>query len=90
MILLRDFSTKIGKEDIFKQAIWNESLHKISKDNGVRVANFATYRNLTAKSTMFPCCNIHKYAWTSPDGKTNNQVGHTLIDKQRHSSVHDV
>jgi hypothetical protein len=31
----------------------------IINDNGVRVVNFATSKNLTVKSTMFPHCNIH-------------------------------
>jgi hypothetical protein len=33
-ILLRDFNTKVGREDIFKPTIGNESLHEISNDNG--------------------------------------------------------
>jgi hypothetical protein len=28
--------------------------------------------------------------WTSPDGKTHNQINHILIDRRRHSSVLDV
>jgi hypothetical protein len=40
-ILLIDFNAEIGKEDIFKPTIGNESLHEISNDNGVRVVNFA-------------------------------------------------
>jgi hypothetical protein len=28
-IMLGDFSAKVGREDIFKPAIWNESLHKL-------------------------------------------------------------
>jgi hypothetical protein len=28
---------------------------------------------------MFSHQNIHKYTWTSPDEKTNNQTGHILI-----------
>jgi hypothetical protein len=32
-ILLRDFSVKVGREDIFKLTIWNEILHEISNDN---------------------------------------------------------
>jgi hypothetical protein len=69
-ILLGDFNAKVGREDIFKLTIRNESLHEISNDNGVRLVNFATSKNLRVKSTMFPHRNIHKYTWTSPDGKT--------------------
>jgi hypothetical protein len=41
-ILLGDFSAKVGREDIFKPTIGNESLHEISNDNGVGIVNFAT------------------------------------------------
>jgi hypothetical protein len=74
-ILLGDLNAKVGK-DIFKPTIGNESLHEISNDNGVRVINFATTTNLIVKSTMFPHRNIHKYTWTSSDGKP-----HILIDR---------
>jgi hypothetical protein len=79
-ILLGDFSAKVGREDVFKPTIGNESLHKISNDKGIRVVNFATSENLTVKSTMFPYYNIHKYTWTSPDGKTHNRIDHFLVD----------
>jgi exonuclease III len=35
-ILLGDFNAIVGREDVFKPTIGNESLHKISNDNGVR------------------------------------------------------
>jgi exonuclease III len=60
-ILLGDFNTKVGREDIFKPTIGNESLPEIRNDNGVRLVNFATSKNLRVKSTMFPHHNIHKY-----------------------------
>jgi hypothetical protein len=41
-ILLGDFEAKVGREDIFKPTIGNESLYEISNDNAVRVVNFAT------------------------------------------------
>ncbi|PNF16047.1 hypothetical protein B7P43_G04596 [Cryptotermes secundus] len=89
-ILLGDFNAKVGREDFFKPTIGNESLHEISNDNGVRVVNFATSKNLTVKSTMFPHRNIHKFTWTSPDGKIHTQIDHILIDRRQHSSILDV
>jgi hypothetical protein len=89
-ILLGDFNAKIDREDIFKPTIGNESLHKISNDNGVRLVNSATFKNLRVKSTMFLHCNIHKYTWTSPDGKTHNQIDHILLERRRHFNVLDV
>jgi len=82
MIFLGDFNVNVGREEIFKPKIENESLHEIRNDNGVRVVNFATSKNLYGKSTMFPHCNIRKYTSTSPDGKTHSQINHILIDKK--------
>jgi hypothetical protein len=57
-ILLGDFSAKVGRGETFKSTFGNESLHKISNDNGV---NFATFKNLTVEIKMFPHCIIHKH-----------------------------
>jgi hypothetical protein len=76
-----DFNAKVGREDIFKLTIGNECLHEISNDNGARLVNFATSKNLRVKSKMFPHCNIHKYTWTTPDGKTHNQIDHILVNR---------
>jgi hypothetical protein len=86
-ILLGDFNAKVGKEDIFKPTIGNETLHVISNDDGVRVVNFATSKNLIVKNMMFLHHNIHKFTWTSLDGKTHNQLDHILIDRRWHSST---
>jgi hypothetical protein len=79
-ILLGDFNENVGREDIFKPTIRNESSHEISNDDGFRAVNFATSKNLFVKSTMFPQRSIHKCTWTSPDGQTHNQIDHVLID----------
>jgi hypothetical protein len=52
-ILLDDFNAKVGRGNIFKSTIGNESLHENNNDNGVKIVNFATSTNFD-KSTMFP------------------------------------
>jgi hypothetical protein len=89
-ILLGDFNAKVGRENIFKATVGNERLHQDSNDNGVRIINVATSKNLVVKSTMFSHRNIHNYTWTSPDGQTHNQIDHVFIDRRWHSSILDV
>jgi hypothetical protein len=44
---LGDFNAKVGREDIFKARIGNESVHEISNDNGDSIVNSATLKNST-------------------------------------------
>jgi endonuclease/exonuclease/phosphatase family metal-dependent hydrolase len=81
-ILMGDFNAKVGREDIFKPIIGNESLHEASNYNSVRVVNFTTSKNLIVKSTTLPHGNIHKHTWTSPDGVSHNQIGQAKDDTQ--------
>jgi len=66
-ILLGDFNSKVGRENIFKLTIGNERLHQDNNCNGV------ISKYLVAKSMMFPHQKIHK---------THNQVDHILIDRR--------
>jgi hypothetical protein len=65
-MLLGDINVKVGREDIFKQIVGNDSLHEIYNNNGISVINVVTSKNLSNKIIMFPHCNIHKFTWTSP------------------------
>jgi hypothetical protein len=67
-ILLGDFNAKVGREDVFKPKIRNESLHRNSIDDDVRIVNFANKKQVF-KSTMFPHRNIHKYTESLPMGR---------------------
>jgi hypothetical protein len=52
-ILVGDFDAKVGREDIFNLTIGNESLHRISNDNGVRVVVAKVRETLAvSKQTM--------------------------------------
>jgi hypothetical protein len=85
-ILLRHSNAKLGRGDNFKPKIGDEGSHKISNDNGVRVVNFVTCKNLVDKSTMSPHRSIHKYTWTSPVP----QLYSSRFVRRRHSSTLDV
>jgi len=51
-ILLRDFNAKPRREDILKPTFGNVRLLQDNNDNGDRIVNFATSKNLAVKSTM--------------------------------------
>ena len=89
-VLLGDFNAKAVTTNIFKPTIGNKRLQQDSIDNGVRIVNFPTSKNLVVKSTMLPRRNIHKYTWTSTDGKIHTQIDHVLIERRWNSSILDV
>jgi hypothetical protein len=67
--LLGNLNAKVGREDIFKPTTGNESLHEISGDNGIRVVNFATCKNLLSK---VQCSHIVAFI---------NLLGHVLMER---------
>jgi hypothetical protein len=87
--LYGNFNAKVGRRNIFKPKIGSGSPHQDNNDDGVRIVKFATSECLV-KSMMFPNRNIHKYTWTSPDGKTHNQIDHIWIDRRWLSIVLNV
>ena len=89
-IFLGDFNAKLGKERVFSNRQSRRVYIKIENDNGARVINFVTTKNLVVKSTMFPHQNICKYTWISLDEKTHNQIDHVLTDRSLHSSIVDI
>ena len=42
IIVLGDFNAEVGKENVFRPTIGNDSIHQDSNDNGVRRVNLAT------------------------------------------------
>jgi hypothetical protein len=68
-IVLGDFNAKVGREDTLKPTIGNESLYETSNDNGVRVVNFATSKNLS----KIQCSHIVTFI---------NLLGHLLMGRR--------
>jgi hypothetical protein len=59
-ILLGDFNAKVERENIFKPTAGNKSLLQDSNDNGIRIVNFVTSKNVVVNGTMFPHRNIQR------------------------------
>jgi hypothetical protein len=59
-----------------KPTTGNDSLQEISNDDGVIVLSSATSKNLSKVQGFHIVIVIHKFNWTSPDGKTLNQTDH--------------
>ncbi|PSN51671.1 hypothetical protein C0J52_09600 [Blattella germanica] len=78
-ITLGDFNVQVGK-----------SLHDETNDNGMRMVDFASGKDMAVTGTWFQHKNIHKGTWTSPDKKTINQIDHILVDRRHCSNVCDV
>jgi hypothetical protein len=53
-VLLECFNTKVRREDIFKMAVRNGSLHEIQNGNEVRVVNFSMSKLLIVRNRVFP------------------------------------
>jgi hypothetical protein len=68
--LMGDFNGKVGREEVFKPIIGNESLHRAHNDNGFRLVYLSTSKS----SATFLHRDIHKHTWTSLDGVTHNQI----------------
>jgi hypothetical protein len=83
-ILLGDLNAKVGRKDIFKPRIGNDSLDEISNDNGVTEVNFATSKNLKVKSTTCPYSSVLDVrSFRAADCYTN----HCLVVEKVRSAV---
>jgi len=49
-ILLGDFNAKVGKEDIHKPTIGNESLHNETNNNGIKMIQFTVSKGFNVRS----------------------------------------
>jgi len=67
-----------------------ESLHLISNNNGMRVINFATSKDLVVSSTFFPRKDIFKHTWISPDAKTENQIDRVIVNRRHTTCITNV
>jgi hypothetical protein len=89
-LVREDANAKVGRVTVHQPTIGKHSLHESTNENGLRLVDFATDRQMAIKSTSFMHKRIHLQTWHSPDGHTFNQIDHCLIDGRHFSDVIDV
>ena len=80
---------KIGKGTTEEREVLGQHGRGVRNENGERLCEFCEMNGLVIKGTIFPHKEIHKATWTSPNGRTKNQIDHTMIAKEYRSSVMD-
>ncbi len=83
-------NAQLGNDtDTWKPALGSHAEGNLN-GNGIRLLSFCLVHNLFIGSSMFPHKKIHKLTWNSLDGKTVNQIDHTVINRRWRNSLKDV
>ena len=73
LLVMRDLNAKVGEG--YENIIGRHGVGE-RNDNGERLVDFCGLNNLMVTGTIFSHKLIHKQTWTSPGGKTKNQIDH--------------
>ena len=61
-----------------------------TNDNGERFTHLCNSNGISIGNTFFRHKRIHKTTWTSPDGRTKNEIDYICINSRWRSSICDV
>lgn len=89
-IVMGDLNAKVGENNIGKEFIMGRHGIGICNENGELFTDLCSSNDLVIGGTIFPHKRIHKTTWTSPDGKTENQIDHITVSRKWRKSLLDV
>lgn len=90
LVTMGDWNAKVGKQMPGEGGIvGSHALQTERNDNGERFVSSCAANNMAIVSTQFKHKDIHKYTWTSPDGRTRNQIDYITVNGKFRSSIHN-
>ena len=89
-IIMGDINAKVGADNTDREKAMGRHGCGTINDNGERLVNFCLNSSCVIGGTIFPHRDIHKLTWTSPDGRTVNQIDHFIINRKWRRSLQDV
>ena len=90
LLITGDLNAKVGKgTPLEEREVLGQHGTGDRNENGERLCEFCEMNGLVITGTIFPHKEIHKATWTSPNGRTKNQIDHTMIAKEYRSSIMD-
>ena len=89
LIITGDTSAKVGNLFNGLERVMGRHGLSSANDNGERLKEFCDFNEMVITGTVFPHKEIHKQTWVSPDGRTKNQIDHTLVNRKFRTSVLD-
>ncbi len=90
LITMGDFNSKVGCDNTGKERSMGREGLGCMNDNGSRLIDTCIENDLVIGGTLFKHKTIHKATWTSPSGKTKNQIDHIMINRKWRNSLQDV
>ena len=77
-----DLNAKVGVDNQGKESTMGRQGLRDANGNGDRLITFCQENRLVIGGTIFEHKNIHKVTWCSPDGHTENQIDHIIINNR--------
>ena len=90
LIIMGDLNARVGSVSYNRESTLGKHGVGTMNDNGERLCDFCETNRLTVGGTLFQHKEIHKLTWKSPDGKTETQIDHIIINNKWKRSLSDV
>ena len=90
LILMGDFNAKVGPDNGGSEKNMGKHGLGTRNENGDKFVELCVENDLIIGGTLFQHKTIHKETWTSPDGRTKNQIDHIAINQRWRTALQDV